>query len=235
MERRTFETPLGEIWLWGDTAAFEAETPKIVMITGAFAAPTALRVLPSLLPGAAVLLGDVPGNNCPPLSEETPAAYSAAYSSAIGRLGQPVVLSGQSLGGTVALGVRAPNVRHVVALEPFISPEKSAVLWPGFRQTLAQATPRQRAFLWNIFGIDETRSVPRDHFAAVAGLAAPTIVLAGDAVSRVPSLLSEHDLQRLRAHPMVRVRIIAGVGHDLTMGASSVVTEVLKRALAATV
>jgi hypothetical protein len=234
MERRSFETPLGEIWLWGEAEAFEAKTPKIVMITGAFAAPETLRALPSLLPNAPVLIGDLPGNNSPEIREHTPAAFSTAYSAVIGRLGELVVVGGQSLGATVALGVRSPNVRHVIALEPLISTDKVALLWPGFRQTLSCATPAHREFLWSAFGIDETSAEPRDHFDALNGLATPTIVLAGDAVGPVPSLLSDRDLDRLRAHPMVRVRVIRGVGHDLTMGASSIVVEVLRRALAVT-
>lgn len=233
MDRRTFETPLGQVWLWGRPDAFADQGPKLVVITSAFATPQSLRILADLLPGSPVLVGDVPGNNCPHLSAQTVEAFSAAYSCAISSLGSPVVLCGNSLGGTIALGVRAPNLRRVVALEPFLSSDWTAKRAMDFRSTLPGGSAEHRNYMRNVFGLDEHTLEPRDHSYQLTGLEVPAIVLVGDAVEPLPSILTEGDQARLRSHPLIRMRYIRGAGHDLPRTASSIVVSTLQSAITA--
>ncbi|MGZ6018722.1 MAG: alpha/beta fold hydrolase [Phenylobacterium sp.] len=235
MEKRTFATPQGEVWLWGEPAAFEGDGLAIVILTGAFAGPTVLRVMAELIPETPLLIGDVPGNNCPRLREQSVDAYRAAYGAAIAGLGRPVTLCGSSLGATIALGVRAPNVRALLALEPVLRGEAAAPLWPGFRGALRDRPQDAdlREMLWNVFGVDETHAEPRDYRAALEDLSVPTTVLAGVFERFPPSLLSYDDRLLLKAHPQVRLRTVLGVGHDIGAGGTSIIVQSLREMSAA--
>jgi pimeloyl-ACP methyl ester carboxylesterase len=230
MERRSFETPLGEIWLWGEAEAFEAKTPTVMVLTGAFAPKGTLRAFPSLLPEAPVLISDLPGYVCPALIHQSVGVFCAAYSTVVQSLQRPVVICGSSLGGTVALGVRTPNLSGVVALDPPMRASALAPMWPEFRKLLRDNPDNQaiRDLLWNVFGLDETRNEERDYFPTLSRLASPTIILAGVFDDPCPSLLSQSDRLRLRAHPMIRFRTILGVGHDIGERATSRIIEGLR-------
>jgi hypothetical protein len=230
MERRSFETPLGEIWLWGLPEAFEDARPAIVILTGAFASASRMRRMPSLIPEAPVLVGDIPGNRCPQLALQTIGAYASAYSTAIRALERPVVLCGSSLGAVTALGVQAPNVFAMVALEPVMRTASATALWPILRERLGDEpdNPILREFLWNVFGIDERTHEPRDYFPILDRLSVPTIAMFGSDVATLPTLVSAEDRARFRAHPMVRTRTVSNVGHDIGDGAGSLIVEALR-------
>jgi pimeloyl-ACP methyl ester carboxylesterase len=218
VEHRSFDTPLGEIWLWGEAEAFASTETTAVVITGSFAGPRAMRGMPGRLAGMPVLISDLPGNRCPALAVHSIGAYVAAYSAALAALGRPIKLCGVSLGGTVALGVRAPQLTSILALEPVLRAENAAPLWPTFRQILRDnpddASARQ--FLWNIFGLDEETSEPRDYFPVLAGLNVPTIVAGGEATCDPPTFLPQDDRARLAAYPEIQVVSIPGAGHTMT-------------------
>ncbi|MGZ6015956.1 MAG: hypothetical protein ACXWKM_09445, partial [Phenylobacterium sp.] len=138
METRAFDTSLGPIWLQGDADAFDGDRPIVVAIAGAFAPPETFDQLALRLPEAAVLIGHIPGNRCPQLVANTPGVFMAAYSAAIAELARPTIVCGASLGGLVALGLRAPNVRGLVLLDPFIRSDGLDHALPNFRAALAR-------------------------------------------------------------------------------------------------
>jgi pimeloyl-ACP methyl ester carboxylesterase len=218
LEHRSFETPLGEIWFWGDAEAFKSTETTVVVITGSFAGPQAMRGMPRRLAGMPVLISDLPGNRCPPTAIHSVGAYAAAYSAALEALARPIKLCGVSLGGIVALGVRAPQLKSILALEPVLRAENAAPLWPVFRQMLRDRPndPYVRPFLWNLFGLDETRSEPRDYFPILQGLNVPTIVAGGEATCDPPTFLPQEDRARLAAYPEIQIVDIPDTGHTMT-------------------
>jgi pimeloyl-ACP methyl ester carboxylesterase len=232
VEKRVFETSLGETWLWGRPEAWASRGRAIVILTGAFAHANAMRVMAELIPDIPVLVGDIPGNNCPRLADQTVAAYREAYTATLAALDRPLTLCGNSLGGTVALGVRAETVQTLLLLEPVTHSLSAAPLWPGFRRALAERPDDAdlREILWKVFGVDETAAEARDYVDALEGLAVPTTVLAGVAVGKVPSLLTLADRAELSAHPRVRLRTVVNVGHDIGAGATSVIVAQLREA-----
>ena len=177
-----------------------------------------MRGMYSRLAGMPVLISDLPGNRCPQLVVQSVGAYAAAYSAAVAALARPIKLCGVSLGGTAALGVRAPQLKSILALEPVLRAENAAPLWPVFRQVLRDnpddADARQ--FLWNIFGLDETKTEPRDYFPVLDGLNVPTIVAGGEASWDPPSFLPQADRARMATYPQIQIVDIAGAGHNMT-------------------
>jgi hypothetical protein len=61
-----YATPLGPIWLHGEAPGQADDRPIVLAITGAFAPRDGFDQLAQRLPGAAVLIGHLPGNHCPP-------------------------------------------------------------------------------------------------------------------------------------------------------------------------
>lgn len=236
MERRAFDTALGEVWLWGEAEAFEDHGLAIVVLTGAFASPSTLRVLADLIPETSMLFGDIPGNHCPPLVQQSVGAFCSAYGAAIEALRRPVVLCGSSLGATAALGIRSPNVRAVLALEPLMRSEAAAPLWPGFRGALI-ARPDDDVLadtLWRVFGVSLSRTEARNYAPVLDGLKRPARVLAGSSMTAaVPTLLSAQDRRTLKAHPMVKFNAVLRVGHDIGNGATGLIVETLRELVGA--
>jgi hypothetical protein len=132
-----------------------------------------------------------------------------------------------SLGGTVALGVSASSVRAVLALDPLLHSEGAAYAQPRFRAFLA-ANPGEAQFLREIFGLSADRAEARDYGPVLDQASCRAVILAGGPETDTPSVLRPDDLARLRAHPRVTLKVVAGVGHDISMGASSVIISVLR-------
>ncbi len=239
METRIFQTPLGEIWLQGQAEAFDGERPLIVGITGATAEPEALDRLGDGLPQAAALVGHLPGNHCPPLLSASVGAYAAAYSAALAQLGRPTIICGASVGGLVGMGVRAPNLRGLVALDP---PLRTLGLWrtlPRFQAFVrTRATAEERAFFWNVFGVAVDRIEDRDYRPLLDGLSTPTWCIVGGVplmperpLEQDPSLVGEAERALLRAHPAIRVAVAEGVGHNIPGHAPGLVVAALRHLL----
>jgi pimeloyl-ACP methyl ester carboxylesterase len=230
MEKKAFRTSLGAVWLWGWPQAFECHDTCIVILTGSFSGPTTMRVMADLLPEVPVLISDLPGNHSPLLSAQSMAAYREAYSAAISQLGRPVVLCGLSLGGTVALGCHATNLRAIVALDPVMRTQNASPLWPGFRQALSERPDDRELhdYMWNLFGLGPGITEDRDYFLGTEAREAPAVVLAGSHEGRIPSLLSRDDRVRLKAQPDTRLKTVLGVGHDIGAGATSAIVSTLR-------
>lgn len=225
MEKRAFPTPFGEIWLWGDAAAFSDDRPVVLVITGAFNNErSAVFALQAALPEAAVLIGHLPGNHCPPTVPQSVGGYAAAYGLVAKELARPLVAVGASVGGLVAMALRAPNLRGIVALEPPIRTGKLWPLLPSFRQRLGQDPENAllKEFLWSVLGVSAEDHEDRNYEHMLAQLATPTLVLLGAEplyperkLAGVPSLVDEPERDILRRHPFIRTTLVQGVGHNI--------------------
>jgi pimeloyl-ACP methyl ester carboxylesterase len=194
----------------------------LIVVTGTFAEADVLSHAAPFLPGCDVLRTHLPGNHCPPLITTSVGAFSAALREAITQLfgARPIVVVGLSVGALVALGLRHPNVRRIVAIEP---PIFTRHLWPlaeGFGQM--PLTEMQKNFVWQVLGFRGDQIEGRDYSALVAGLTTPTILMLGDEplwprreLSHLPSLVDDEARALLMSHPSIRTQVLPGVGHNI--------------------
>jgi pimeloyl-ACP methyl ester carboxylesterase len=243
MDSRTFETPYGPIVLWGEDEVWASGRPLIVAIAGAYAAERGafFHLAPHL--SADVVIGHLPGNHCPPLVQQSVDTFAAAYSYVISTAfrERTVVVCGASIGGLVALGLKAPQIRRLVVAEPPLVMSKVWPLWPTLRATLAAAAddPQAQAFVTNVFGVTETAISERRYDRLLEQLGTPTDVPVGDralyperAFEKMPSLVDEPERALLSAHPLIRVSVLAGAGHNVLQEAAPAYVAIVRRALA---
>ena len=226
MPKRVVTTSLGDLWLWGDADTSGDDRPLVLSISGAFsiAEPRAVTELPGLLPEALVLNAHLPGNHCPPLVSHSIGVYARAFDEAVDAIGRPTIVVGASVGALVAFAMVSPWLRGIVAADP---PLVGSKLWPlvePFRKKLRDHPHdmSQREFIWSVFGIDETRHEERDYRHLLDQITVPTWVLFGDEAlyprrpaEKLMSLLDEPERDLLRKHPMTRIRLIEGLGHNV--------------------
>lgn len=238
MERRAFQTPLGEVWLLGEPEAWAAPGPLVVVLRGAFARRGQFEGLPETIPDLPVVFAPSPGTFCPSLVTASVGAFVSAYDAALNQLGREVLICGVSLGGLVGLGLRSPWVRGVLALDPPLTVEPASPLATLFHRVQAEApdNPVVAETLWTIFGVAPDRAERRSYLSLLEGLKAPTIVLAGDLEAgldrsdedHLPGVLSVGDEQALVAAG-VEVRRLPGVGHQIAVGGAREIVEALRR------
>lgn len=214
--KREVETPFGPIWFW----TRETGQPVLLLITGTFANADVLGQFDETMMGVDVWRAHLPGNHCPPLAANSVGLFAAAYSHAIAAAlaGRDVVVAGLSVGGLVALGLRAPNVRGLVVVEP---PLLTDGLWP-LTIVREQAPAGHDDFLWQVLGIAPDRLDSRDYGALLDNLALPTRVLVGGECGPprrdftiMPSLITRETRRRLDEHPRVTVIEAQGAGHNV--------------------
>jgi fermentation-respiration switch protein FrsA (DUF1100 family) len=220
-EKLEVETPFGPVWFWRrDTGQ-----PVLLLITGTFADADTLEGLDEVMLGVDVWRAHLPGNHCPPLAPASVGMFAAAYSHAIGTAlkGRDVVVLGLSVGGLVALGLRAPNVRRLLVVEP---PLLTEGLWP-LEVVREQAPAGHEAFLWQVLGIAPDRIEPRDYRGLLASLQRPTRALVGGECgppqrpfSIMPSFITPACRALLDAHPRVSVLEAPGAGHNVPVRAT---------------
>lgn len=224
-ERREYRTSEGAIWLWGARDAFDGPKPIGLVILGAFnAEKSALMDLQTSVPDLAVLIGRLPGNRSPEPRSHSIDAYASAYTQVLIELRRPAIVVGASIGGLVAFGLGAPNLKGILALDP---PLRTGKLWPlrdGFRRRLRNDPTNERLaeFIFNVFGISAGDHEDRNYEYLLEGLKAPTWVMYGDdallperAISRDPSLLDEPERNLMRRHPGISTALVEGAGHNL--------------------
>jgi pimeloyl-ACP methyl ester carboxylesterase len=236
VETRAFETFLGPIWLQGESAAFSDRRPIVLAIAGAFAPADAFDLLALRLPQAAVLTGHIPGNHCPPLAASSPGAFMAAYSAAIAELGRPTIVCGASLGGLVALGLHAPNLVGLVALDPLISTAGLTYAIPVFREALRREhQPHEAELIWSIFGISLSTVEERSYAGVLEGLETPTWCLFGEVLPDrpqagvpEPSIVSEAERELLGRHSAIHTQVAPGAGHHLHVDAPRLVLSAIR-------
>src|SRR5437764_14304141 len=115
---RSVATRRGPLVLWSRPSLYESRKPVLLAIGGMFASGADLAKLPDVLG----LLGEacvmrMPAGGAPLLDAPGVTPVAEAVSEAVETLfkDRPVVLMGVSIGATVALAVRAPNLARVVA------------------------------------------------------------------------------------------------------------------------
>lgn len=232
MQRRTFETALGEVTLSGPAAAFDGPGPLVVVLRGVFATEHQYAKLPEHLPEARVLFGDTHGEFAPKTPTPSVGLYCAAYSEAIGGLPGPKAVCGVSFGGVVALGLQCPGLLGILALDPPMRPDEAPELMETF---FARAATEDATYLWNMFGVALLGTEPRDYFPVIGRLACRAIVMAGDKgmPGHLAGVLSDDSLKRLSEHPLISAGRVPGVGHDISRGASRLVLKALRELLSA--
>jgi pimeloyl-ACP methyl ester carboxylesterase len=221
MERRAFQTPLGEVWLWGEPEAFDGDKPVVLIIHGAFEDERTLwDNLPPHMPEAAILIGHLPGNHCPELKLVGVPAYAAAFSDVLAELARPAVICGISTGALVALRIRSPSLLAALAVEPPIHPALCWPLIPSLRRRAFDpgAPPWVRRFVEAVFGVYRDRIEARDYMPVPT--AVPVTVVVGDEplmptrpFQKLPSLVSDEDRASLEALPGIRLLVAKNAGH----------------------
>lgn len=237
MEKHVFDTPLGEIWLWGEAGAFRDKRPVLLVILGALAAPDGqfFRLQPDL-PEAAVVVAQLPGHLSPALAATSVGAFAGAFDHVLRTAfaGRVLTVCGESAGGLVALAMRAPGPFRL-ALDP---PLRTAKLWPAlpvFRQ-FYDTTPAYRPFLTNVLGVTATGVEDRDYAVL---LDRPARVLIGGVplmperpLDRQPGFVDAPERRELEDRPWIRLTTLDGVGHLVAEEAPLVVLRVLKELVA---
>jgi hypothetical protein len=219
MERRSFQTSLGEIWLWGEAEAFDGDRPLVLAIRGATADSDDLEWLASSRKD--VLFAHLPGYNSPPLVVNSIGVYIAAFDSVVETYlaGRRLTVLGASVGAIVAAGLRASEIQAKVLIEPFVSTEK---LWPLvelIQASLGTANATYRDLAWSLLGVAEQRVAIRDYrncFRAdrrMIALVGSTPLLPRRPMWTLPSLATSEDIEFLKAIG-AEVRKVTG-GHDL--------------------
>ncbi len=237
MERRSFQTALGEIWLWGHVEAFEGSKPLVVAIHGAFAAQRArLLDLEKVLP-VSVVSSWLPGHGAPGLRVTSVSAHARAYCDAISQIAgeRHVILCGESAGALVAMAADVPRSR-TIALDPPLRSEKLWPLIPFFRERLA-ADASQAEFLWSFFGVSADELEPRDYRYL---LERPAHVMVGDAPlyperplpNGTPSLVDNEERDLMRQSPNIVLTVVPGSGHVIPGNAPAVFIAAVSAALA---
>ena len=204
---------------------FEGDRPILVVIRGAYADAEMFAPLPHILPEARVLFGEIPGNRCPLLSEQSVEAYRAAYSEALSHLKAPIIVCGLSLGGVIALGLTSCSAA-ILAIDPPVRPSESVALQKVMRAAFKRSDDQiDRQFLEEIFLSGMEYMPPISRFLC------PTIVLAGDHVGAIPSVIGNSTFEELGRMSMLETERVAGVGHSVWIGGSARIVEVLEKLL----
>ena len=220
-EGRVFDTSRGPILVHGRLDDFRAGRPLLVMIRGAFPEIDQMVELGARFPQADFAWWDLPGMHSPAFAESSVAGFARAMDEAIDLAfpGRPVNVLGLSIGGTVALHLRNPFVRAVVACDP---PLSTGGLWPIRDRFRLQGRAGFADWVWALFGIDDEGVVNRDYRAALEGLHRPVRVLLGAdpleperPTPRTPSLVSREDRALYAAHKGVDVLVVEGAGHNI--------------------
>lgn len=222
MERRAFQTPLGEVWLWGEPEAFGGDKPVVLIVGGAFqAADNVFLEFQPAFPEAGIVFGHLPGNHCPELSEVSVEAYAAAYGHVLRSAfaGRPAVLCGVSTGALVTLAMDAPATQRMVLIEP---PLRTAKLWPLIEFFRQKDEPPARRFVEAVFGVFPDRVEDRDYRPLLGRLQVKAWFLLGDVplmperpFSEIPSLVDEPERVLIASHPLARIATSAGSGHNI--------------------
>ena len=222
-------TSLGVIPLTGHFG----DKVALLAINGAFIAANSLARLPTLLAAdAECVVAQLPGEHAPALAETSLAAFARAFDEVVETLG-PSVVMGHSVGGLVALAMRSPSVRAVVALDPPLLPAK---MWPVIGALRGDLVGPRRDFIEALFGVSAEGIEPRDYRPLLDGLCRPTTVVVGSdplmpprAFERAPSFVDEPERALFAAHPMITLRVAPNSGHMLHNHASDWLVDLLRQ------
>lgn len=212
MEQRTFQTPQGEVWLWGSTEAFEGHRAVVLVVQGLFG-NQGQRWLPlEERLGVSVLIANLPGFDCPSLSGTSLATIADAYSRAAtfafrGRRG---LICGESMGGVVALAMTVART-HRVAFDP---PLRSSGLGPILSDLRAQLAiaPQHAPLLWDLGGVSTDTVEERDYTYLLDRTAR---IIAGSTAGDPPSVVRDDERALMLSLPHIWFSVAAPAGHIL--------------------
>ena len=239
MQITVIRTRLGVIPLWSPPGALESAKPMVLALTGAWAEPSDMMKTPAVVaPAWDAAVMRLPGNGTPPLAETSVEAWARAVSELIDTTfaGRTVVLVGLSVGALVALAVRSPQVRRVIALEP---PLVMSKLWPLAERLNARwrSDPAARDAIEAVFGVTDGRREERSYFNLFEG-APPSDVIVGEtplfperATARFPSFVDAPERAWLSARPGVTLHLAPGAGHNIHAVAPDLLRQVLLETL----
>lgn len=212
MDLLTVPTSAGVYGLVGRRSV-DRRRPCLLALGGAFAPKDYLHDLVDHFPEANVIVATMPGMWVPWSGASVPQLIQGLQEVADWAFGDlPVVTFGASTGALATLGLKGPNIRRHVALEPFL---QTAPLWPFIRDARRRLVkyadePALVHYLWTIFGVTATTVENRDYRFLAEGLAAPTDIIVATlplAPERPmpiwPSFTSEEDRAAFARDPRV--------------------------------
>lgn len=239
MQTTMVQTALGSIPLSSPPGALASRKPIVLVITGAWAEPDDMVKTPAVVgPAWDAAVMRLPGNGTPQLAQTSIPAWSRAVSELVDTTfaGRAVVLVGLSIGALVALGVRSPLVRRVVALEP---PLVMSKLWPMADALSARwrDDAAARPFIETVFGVSGAGRQDVTYFQLFDG-APPADVVLGEValyperpLERFPSFVDAPERDWLARQPGVEVHLAPGAGHNIHVFAAKLLRDVLLQAL----
>jgi len=243
MEQRSFETSLGEVWVWASAQAFSSNRPIMLGINGAFSIrrPPLLMMQP-YVPRADVVNIFLPGNHCPPLRITSITAYARAYEEVFNTrfANRPMVIYGSSVGGLVAMAMTLPSLKGMLLAEPPLVTDK---LWPLIDVLRKQySDPISIDFIESVLGYMGTHVEGRDYRYLLDRINVPTRVVLGGVelgerrkIDTLPSLVEEPERALMRAHPLIRTTLVTEAGHNILAAALMPVIAHLNRIIDATI
>jgi hypothetical protein len=188
--------------------------PALLAVNGAFPSEKHRHDLVEHFAGVSVLVINLPGMEGVPWANPTVAELTEGLEMAVRRLlgDAPIVAFGASTSSLLTLGLRLPNIRRNVLLEPFFQTQD---LWPfiAHARMLLASKPRDRTlarFFWEAFGIGPDRLENRDYRHLLANITVPTDVVMGGCallpereLDIWPSFTAADERAALRANPLV--------------------------------
>jgi pimeloyl-ACP methyl ester carboxylesterase len=222
MQRVVAQTAFGPVPTWGRFESFQEDRPLLLAIRGAFASADYLNDYADRLPGFDVVVAGLPGLSTVWAAEVSVTAFALAFDDIIRAHARPSITAmGVSVGALVAMALREPA--RIVAVEP---PLSTAKLWPLRRWALRALHDGMPAlherWMWSILGYTADQAEGRDYLPILNNLNQPVEVVAGDLplfpvreVGVMPSLLGNDDRRLLAAHPLIRLEVAQGAGHDV--------------------
>jgi hypothetical protein len=175
-----------------------------------------------MLPEVDYLRIHLPGNHCPRLTDGDGVPVIAAAVSealAVRYAGRPMLLAGFSVGATVALAVRAPDLKRRFLVEPVLDTDG---LWPIADWGRKPLSAADAALLWSALGVRGGEIERRDYRRLLRDNDAPAdVVLGGEPLeprrktAQLPSFVGQGARELIARQPDVTSHVFAGVGHNV--------------------
>lgn len=203
---------------------------KALVITGMRAPLNAMERIPIVLaPEFGGLVAHLPGHYTPQLSETSLAAFASAFDEVAAAVGASTVM-GMSVGALVALSMRAPSIRTVVAVEP---PLETAKLWQ-LVSTLKATASEHADFYREFLGFDGHSLNGKTYLHLLDEIERPTAFVVGDklpfparSADLFLSVVDEAQRILMARAPNATLHVAEGAGHAVHRHAAGRLQEVL--------
>jgi pimeloyl-ACP methyl ester carboxylesterase len=229
IETRQIETSFGIVPVTGDFGP----TRRALAITGMRAPPDEMERFPDVVgPAFGGLVAHLPGHSAPPLRETSLAAFAAAFDEVADTLGISVVM-GMSVGALVALSMRSPLIKAVVAAEP---PLETAKLWQlvGLLKGVAAENP---VFYREVLGFEGDSLLGRNYLYLLDGLTRPTAFVVGGLLpfpareaDRFLSVVDEAQRLLIQRSPNATLHVGPKAGHAVHRQSAGLLSAVVRAA-----